>query len=71
MAHTESLYHAPSLSSASPHKLVAGAMALIKEWRLRARGRRELAALSDRCLRDIGITRNDAAGEINKPFWRA
>lgn len=45
--------------------------ALYKEWRDRARGRAELAALSDRELRDIGMTRYDARYEIGKPFWRA
>ena len=33
--------------------------------------RRELAALCDRCLRDIGVTRYDANREVRKPFWRA
>lgn len=46
-------------------------VALYKEWRRRARGRAELAALSDRELRDIGVTRYDARHEIGKPFWRA
>jgi uncharacterized protein YjiS (DUF1127 family) len=45
--------------------------ALLKEWRRRARSRDELAALCDRCLRDIGATRYDAHREISKPFWRA
>jgi uncharacterized protein YjiS (DUF1127 family) len=31
----------------------------------------ELAGLSDRDLRDIGVTRYDAGREIAKPFWRA
>jgi uncharacterized protein YjiS (DUF1127 family) len=46
-------------------------LALLTEWRRRARGRTELAALSDRELRDIGMTRYDARREIGKPFWRA
>ena len=46
-------------------------VALFKEWRRRAHGRTELAALSDRELRDIGLTRYDAHREIGKPFWRA
>jgi uncharacterized protein YjiS (DUF1127 family) len=44
---------------------------LIGEWVRRIESRRELAALSDRELRDIGITRVDALGEAEKPFWRA
>ena len=46
-------------------------IALRNEWRHRLRSRRELAALNDRELRDIGVTRNEARGEIDKPFWRA
>jgi uncharacterized protein YjiS (DUF1127 family) len=48
-----------------------GLRALLQEWRRRARSRNELAALCDRCLRDIGVTRYDAHRETNKPFWRA
>lgn len=46
-------------------------VALYKEWQRRAHGRAELAALTDRELRDIGVTRFDAHREIGKPFWRA
>jgi uncharacterized protein YjiS (DUF1127 family) len=50
---------------------IHGLRALIGEWVHRAESRRELAALSDLALRDIGITRVDAIGEASKPFWRA
>jgi uncharacterized protein YjiS (DUF1127 family) len=43
----------------------------VTEWQRRARSRRELDALSDATLRDIGITRCDAHREMNKPFWMA
>jgi uncharacterized protein YjiS (DUF1127 family) len=36
----------------------------------RARQRRDLAALSDHGLRDIGLSRSDVDLEISKPFWR-
>jgi uncharacterized protein YjiS (DUF1127 family) len=36
----------------------------------RSRQRRALAQLSDARLRDIGLTRQDVAGETAKPFWR-
>lgn len=36
----------------------------------RSRQRRRLARLDDRLLRDIGIDRIAAMGEISKPFWR-
>jgi uncharacterized protein YjiS (DUF1127 family) len=44
--------------------------AAIGEWRRRARSRRELLALDDHMLKDIGITRADAQYEAAKPFWR-
>ena len=41
------------------------------EWRIRARERRQLSALSDAMLKDIGISRADASTEFEKPFWRS
>lgn len=51
-------------------RLAAFATAL---WRYRQvqRERAQLRALSDRELRDIGITRYDALCEARKPFWRS
>jgi len=40
-------------------------------WHDRARERRALLGLSDLQLHDIGISRADAGGEGDKPFWRA
>jgi uncharacterized protein YjiS (DUF1127 family) len=53
------------------HRWFRGFIALLKEWRRRVRSRNELAALCDRCLRDIGATRYEVYREISKPFWRA
>ncbi len=39
-------------------------------WQERDRQRRHLAALDDRLLRDMGISRADAAREAAIPFWR-
>lgn len=47
------------------------AVELVACWQRRARERRLLSALDDRGLRDIGISRVDAARECSKPFWRA
>jgi uncharacterized protein YjiS (DUF1127 family) len=41
-----------------------------REWRRRARSRRELSELGDDVLGDLGLTRVDAAREASKPFWR-
>jgi uncharacterized protein YjiS (DUF1127 family) len=39
-------------------------------WIKRSAERRRLADMSDRELKDIGITRYDALMEWKKPFWR-
>ncbi len=44
----------------------------IARWQLaRQRTRRALAQLDDRMLRDIGISREQAMREAEKPFWMA
>ena len=48
----------------------AAAFALVASWIERARQRDALAGLDDHALRDIGITRAEAARECGKPFWR-
>lgn len=45
-------------------------LAIAAEWRRRALGRAALARMSQRQLRDIGLTAADAARECAKPFWR-
>src|SRR5262249_1572229 len=44
---------------------------VVAAWRHRTRTRHELANLSDRQLRDIGLSRFGASFESSKPFWRA
>ena len=62
----------PVQAHAAPRRRMFGNfVALLKEWQRRAHGRAELAALDDRELRDIGVTRYEAGREIGKPFWRA
>jgi uncharacterized protein YjiS (DUF1127 family) len=39
-------------------------------WHERAQERRQLMQLSDHMLRDIGISRAEALGEAEKPFWQ-
>ena len=43
---------------------------LFATWAERVRQRQALAALDDHMLRDVGITRLEAARECEKPFWR-
>ena len=45
--------------------------ALLSMWRARVLRRRALATLNYGLLRDAGLTREGAARESRKPFWRA
>jgi len=47
-----------------------GIAAKLLAWYDRARQRRALLSLSDQQLSDIGISRAEADGEGDKPFWR-
>ncbi len=42
----------------------------LASWAQRIRERNQLAGLSDRDLKDIGINRVDVWREVSKPFWR-
>jgi uncharacterized protein YjiS (DUF1127 family) len=53
------------------HHVLARIGSEVGEWRRRLRDRGALAVMSDRSLRDIGLTRYDADREARKPFWRA
>lgn len=39
-------------------------------WQERWEQRERLSGLDEHILRDIGLSRADAAREANKPFWR-
>ena len=43
--------------------------AMFHEWRTRSQSRRQLAGLSARELRDIGVSPGEAIAEASKPFW--
>lgn len=40
-------------------------------WYERFRQRRALAAMDDRALKDIGLSRSEVFIEVDKPFWQA
>ena len=42
----------------------------VRDWYRKAAERRELLALEDRALRDIGITRVDAVAAASRQLWR-
>jgi uncharacterized protein YjiS (DUF1127 family) len=44
--------------------------ATVCEWWRRSRSRRDIMALNERELWDIGLTRIDVEREAGKPFWR-
>lgn len=43
---------------------------LLRLWQQRARTRRQLAALDDHQLSDVGISHSERMDELSKPFWR-
>ena len=43
----------------------------VNVWVARSRDRRQLAALNDRMLDDIGLSRIDVAVETGKFFWQS
>lgn len=49
---------------------IVGVFDLLQAWQERARQRRQLAALDDRMLRDIGVSTSDVEHETRKWFWQ-
>lgn len=49
---------------------VTGLFNLLFVWQERTAERAHLASLDDRLLKDMGISRSEAAQEVYKPFWR-
>jgi uncharacterized protein YjiS (DUF1127 family) len=72
MSYTESRqqYFQSRASENSLVVLARNTLSLIQVWRARARCRRELAALSERELQDMGTSWSSIADEVSKPFWR-
>jgi len=55
--------------TASAGPIVTPLLDLFTTWFERARERRQLHALDDRMLKDIGLTRADVEFEAQKHFW--
>jgi len=72
-SYTESrqrFHHQSRISMKSLSVMVRNILAIVQTWRARARFRRDLAALSERELQDMGTCWSSIAYEISKPFWR-
>ena len=72
-SYTESrqrFHHQSRISMNSLSVMVRNLLAIVQIWRARARFRRDLAALSERELQDMGTCWSSIAYEIGKPFWR-
>ncbi|MDF3073914.1 MAG: hypothetical protein K0S54_1581 [Alphaproteobacteria bacterium] len=52
-------------------KSLLASLAVVSEWRKRARAREELSHLTERDARDIGLTAAQVEFEASKPFWQA
>ena len=55
---------------ASGGSLLRAAVEMLFAWQERWEQRQHLKALDDHLLRDMGLSRLDAAREADKPFWR-
>jgi uncharacterized protein YjiS (DUF1127 family) len=61
---------APTLLAEANRLLLRG-VEILERWDARVHQRRDLRALSDHLLHDIGRSRADVEAEATKPFWRA
>lgn len=52
-------------------KSLRASVSAFGEWRRRAHERADLARLTARDARDIGLTPSQVEFEASKPFWRA
>ncbi|MGL5164984.1 MAG: DUF1127 domain-containing protein [Afipia sp.] len=50
--------------------MIRGALEIARTWRRRSRERRQLGAMSERDLNDMGMSWAEVATEIKKPCWR-
>lgn len=64
---TLTITHIASIPTASAN---VNLVATLQKWMARSAQRKELLALPDHLLEDIGITREQAIEEANKPFWK-
>jgi uncharacterized protein YjiS (DUF1127 family) len=61
---------ATSKAATGPAGWTSRILSRVDLWIERHRQRASLSELNDALLKDIGISRADAQGEADKPFWR-
>jgi uncharacterized protein YjiS (DUF1127 family) len=69
MARTDTLIGSQSALPPLSAALVALAKVVLV-WETRRQTRRNLRVLDDHLLRDVGLQRETAMAECDKPFWR-
>ena len=57
-------------SAVPTNRFIARLRRTVRRWRDRHEERMALAQLTDRELRDFGMTHWEAVQEVRKPFWR-
>ncbi len=62
---------APDHQGRTPLSIASRLLDRLYIWQARIDGRRELAHLDERMLKDAGMSRADVLLESSKPFWRA
>lgn len=58
------------VAHASLTQMVRRSVVLLNRWWHRVEDRNQLSIMSERELRDIGLSHHEADWEIRKPFWR-
>jgi len=53
-----------------PWHIVSGLARLLYRWQERIDTRAHMRELDDRLFADIGLSKADVAGEVEKPFWQ-
>ena len=61
--------HLSANRSTSLTALLRASWQQVRRWHALYRQRRQLAALSDEMLKDLGLSRADIDTEAHRPFW--
>lgn len=61
---------AAPLPATASLSLLARIVVALLQWQDRVRSRHHLAGMDERMLRDVGLTRDAVAREVQKTFWQ-